>query len=400
MSTGNFRAFLDDWSIYSSQDTHLKALRECMERCRRAWLALNPKKCRFMLPQGRLLGHIVCKEGLKTNPDKIKVIVEMKAPTNVTGVKSFLGHVGYYRRFIKNFAKVSPPLDRLTRKGEPYVWTKLESDAFEELKTRLLGAPILSYLNCDKEFHVHVDASNYAIGATLAQEFTFTIVVRPGQSHVIAYQLSLIKSGEPLEGVNDDFPDAHLFRMAVLPLWYRNIGEYLSSSRFSKDMPLGERRKLVLRSRTFQLINGLLYKMGADQVLRHCVMEEEVPSVLREAHEGPAGGYMGPNTTTRKVLLVGLWWPMVYNDAREWVVGCDTYQRVDKPLKRDFMPLNPSHAQELFEQWGLDFVGPIKASRACRCCYIVVATEYLTKWVEARALPDNSAVSTTRFIYE
>lgn len=64
------------------------------------------------------------------------------------------------------------------------------------------------------------------------------------------------------------------------------------------------------------------------------------------------------------------------------------------------MPLNPSHAQELFEHWGLDFIGPLKASRTRRCRYIVVATEYLTKWAEARALPDNSALSTAKFIYK
>lgn len=69
-------------------------------------------------------------------------------------------------------------------------------------------------------------------------------------------------------------------------------------------------------------------------------------------------------------------------------------------MTRDFMPLNPSHAQELFECWGLDFIRPLKASRARRCRYIVVATKYLTKWVEERALPDNLIVSKTRFIYE
>lgn len=80
------------------------ALKECVERCRRARLALNPKKCRFMVPQGKLLGHIVCKAGSKTDLDKVQVIVEMESPTDVTRVKPFLGHIGYYRRFIKNFA--------------------------------------------------------------------------------------------------------------------------------------------------------------------------------------------------------------------------------------------------------------------------------------------------------
>lgn len=355
-----------------------------------------------------------------------------------------------------------------------------QEEAFQELKSWLVGAPILTYPDWDKEFRVHVDASNFAIGATLAQvgdhgldhlvyfasrllskaekhystterealgmvysiqkfrhyllatpftfyvdhqalmylvnkpiiqgrisrwllllqEFTFNIIVRLGKSHVIADQLSRIQSGEPAEGVNEDFPDVHLFRIAVLPAWYTSVVEYLSTSRFPREMPPGERRKLVLRSRTFQLINGFLYKMGPNQVLRRCVLEEEIQGVLREAQEGPVGGHMGPDTTARKVLLAGLWWPTLHNDAREWVTSCDTCQRVGRPLKRDFMPLNPSNAQELFERWGLDFIGPLKPSRARRCEYIVVATDYLTKWVKARALLDNSTVITAKFIYE
>lgn len=92
----------------------------------------------------------------------------------------------------------------------------------------------------------------------LLQEFTFTIIVRPGKSHLITDQLSRIRSGEPPEGINDDFLDTNLFLIAALPLWYANIGEYLSTSGFQAEMLPSERRKLVLRSKTFQLINGLL----------------------------------------------------------------------------------------------------------------------------------------------
>ena len=80
-------------------------------------------------------------------------------------------------------------------------------------------------------------------------------------------------------------------------------------------MSPNERKKLVLRSHTFQLINGLLYIMGPNQILR---------KVLKEAHKELAGGHMGLDTTTRKILLVGLWWPTLHNDTKEWVIACDT----------------------------------------------------------------------------
>lgn len=144
MFVRSLKAFLDDWSIFSTKDKHITTLRECMERCKRARLALNPKKCKFMVPQGKLLGHIVCKAGLKTDPDKVRIILEMPPSTDVSEVKSFLGHIGYYRRFIKNFAKVSYPLDKLTCKGEPYKWEAEQNETFEGLKTRLATAPILA----------------------------------------------------------------------------------------------------------------------------------------------------------------------------------------------------------------------------------------------------------------
>lgn len=122
-----------------------------------------------MEPQGKLLGHIVCKEGLKTDPDKVGVIVNMESSVDVTGVKSFLGHVSYLRRFIKSIAQISCPLDKLTRKGEPFKWGTKQEEAFKELKSRLVSAPILAYLDWEKEFHVHVVTSNYAIDATLVQ---------------------------------------------------------------------------------------------------------------------------------------------------------------------------------------------------------------------------------------
>lgn len=442
MSVGNFKDFLDDWSIYSRKHHHLKVIKECTERCRRARLALNPKKFRFMVPRARLLSHIVCKEGLKTNPDKINVIVNMEAPLDVAGVKSFLRHVGYYRRFIKGFGEVSLPLEKLSKKGEQFVWGKEQEEAFQELKEtsgtvmshlpRLeqeVSCPCGCFQLCNKHhigtnwtggigpssvlpksttfkswtelqhhgerstryglcrskirhyllvtpftFFVDHRALMYLVNKPIIQgrvsrwlillrEFTFKIIVCPGKSHVIANQLSRMTLGEPVaKWVNENLPDIHLFQNVVLPHWYEVNGQYLPTSTFPKEIPVAETRKIALKSGTFQLINGLLYKMGPNEVLQRCVMEEEISGVLRESHEGQARQHMGSNARAWKVLLVGLWLPTLYADAQEWVLSCDTCQRVGKPLKRDFMPLFPSQPQELFECWGLNFVRPLPTS--------------------------------------
>lgn len=91
----------------------------------------------------------------------------------------------------------------------------------------------------------------------MLQEFTFKIIVQPGKKHVSTNHLSCLKTGEPTDKVNNDFPDAQLFQIVVLPQWYTSIGEYLSMGQFPSNMPPNERHKLVLRSQTFQLIDGL-----------------------------------------------------------------------------------------------------------------------------------------------
>ena len=111
-------------------------------------------------------------------------------------------------------------------------------------------------------------------------------------------------------------------------------------------------------------------------------------------------GHMGPDVTTRKVLLAGLQWPTLYADAQEWVLSCDTCQGAGNPLKRDFMPLFLSQPQELFERWGMDFVGLVPTTNAHRCRYILVEVQYLTKWVEVKAFLDNMMLSIAKKFYE
>jgi hypothetical protein len=98
---------------------------------------------------------------------------------------------------------------------------------------------------------------------------------------------------------------------------------------------------MVVRAADYQLIAGHLYKMGADKILRRCVLEHEQPKVLAEAHEGIVGGHYVGKATTYKVLHAGLWWPIVHKDAKEDYQNCDVYKRVGKLNRRDEMPLIP-----------------------------------------------------------
>ena len=119
-----------------------------------------------MVRQGKILGHIVSKNGISTDEDKIQVILRLPRPTNAKEVQGFMGHCGYYRRFIFRFANIAQPLYALI---EAFVWTDECEESFQKLRDALINAPILRSPDWTKIFHVHVDASNYAIGCILAQ---------------------------------------------------------------------------------------------------------------------------------------------------------------------------------------------------------------------------------------
>ena len=116
-----------------------------------------------------MLGHIVFKEGLLVNPAKVAVIVSFPPTKNVKQLRSTLGHTGYYRGFIRNYATITAPLKKLLNKTEAFGWTSECEAALDLLKEKMVSAPILAYPYWNVEFHLHINASGIALGAVLAQ---------------------------------------------------------------------------------------------------------------------------------------------------------------------------------------------------------------------------------------
>ena len=122
-----------------------------------------------MVTECIVLGHKISADGLEVDQTKIAVIKTLMSPTTVKGIKSFLGHAEFYRRFIKDFSKISKPLCRLLEKDANFDFDESCRSAFEEIKSRLVSAPIMLTPNWNNEFEIMCDASDYAIGALLGQ---------------------------------------------------------------------------------------------------------------------------------------------------------------------------------------------------------------------------------------
>ena len=162
--------YLDDVIIFSKKfDDHLRRMEEVFGRLREAGLKLKPQKCRFFQKEVTYLGHVVSENGVSTNPSKVSKILDWPIPRNVSELRSFLGLASYYRRFIKDFAKITVPLHRLTEKNKPFIWSESCLEAFNELKRELTNHPILAYPDFNKEFNLDTDASDYGIGGVLSQ---------------------------------------------------------------------------------------------------------------------------------------------------------------------------------------------------------------------------------------
>jgi hypothetical protein len=162
-------AYFDDWIVFSLLKNHIECLRLMLDKCRQCQIALNLKKCIFFSPFGVLLGHIVCKQGLLVDPSKISIIVYFSPPTSVKQLCIALRNTGYYRKFIKEYAQITTPMEKLLNKDCQFGWTEECQQSFDTLKQKMVTTPILVFLDWSKEFHVHVYASSIALGEVLAQ---------------------------------------------------------------------------------------------------------------------------------------------------------------------------------------------------------------------------------------
>ena len=192
-----------------------------------------------------------------------------------------------------------------------------------------------------------------------------------------------------------------LFHNTRNPKWALPLINFMNSDPSMAKIPYSQKRAFTIKSRRYTFLGGQLYRRGMDDTLRMCVHESEYIPILTCVHAGVGSGHFSAKTTAKQVIYSGFWWPTLHGDAEEIVRRCDACQRSRVPICLDEMPLRPVMSTRAFSKWGIDFVGPIKPpARSTHAQYIIVATDYLTKWVEAKATIHNDARTTAKFLYE
>ena len=173
--------YLDEVIVIAPDfSSHLQRLEEVLQRLQGAGLKLKPQKCELLQRKVRYLGHIVSADGIATDPEKIEAIEDWPPPQNLKQLQAFLGTAGYYRQYLPEFATIAKPLHELNSKGVEWRWDQQTQEAFDELRQRLITAPILGYPDPGLRYILDTDASDVGVGAVLSQ-------VQQSRERVIAY---------------------------------------------------------------------------------------------------------------------------------------------------------------------------------------------------------------------
>nr|GEY84751.1 reverse transcriptase domain-containing protein [Tanacetum cinerariifolium] len=316
-----------------------------LKRCEDTNLCLNWEKSHFMVKEGIVLSHKISKQWIEVDKAKVDVITKLPHPTTI--------------------------------KDTPFHFSKECVEAFQTLKRKLTEAPILIAPDWDMPFELMCDASNFAIGEILGQRqdkhfrpihYASKTMTEAESNYTTTEKemLAVVFKGEiaPLDLLLQEFT----FKVIDTKGVENMAADHLSRLENPHQNVLNP--KEINESFPFETLN-LVSTRG-----------QEAIDILKACHYGPTGGHHGLNYTAKKVFDSGFYWPTIYCDAQDLVKNYDICQCQGKISQRDEMPQTSIQVCEIFDVWGIDFMGQFPSSG--RNKYVLVAVDYLSKWVEAK----------------
>jgi hypothetical protein len=274
--------------------------------------------------------------------------------------------------------------------------------AYEKFRSYPIGSPVivfsdhatLKYLLSKKD-----SKARLVRWILLLQEFDITIKDKKGTENVVADHLSRLTtdSRSDITPIDDYFPDESLFSVSTMP-WYANIVNFLVSGQLPAHWSTQDKRKFLNEVKNFYWDDPYLFKYCPDQIFRRCIPDNEVSSVIKFCHSEACGGHFSSRKTTAKILQSGFYWPTMFKDSHAFCKTCENCQKLGSISKRHMMPLNPILVIEIFDCWGIDFMGPFPPSFGF--LYILVAVDYVSKWIEAIPSRNNDHKTVIKFLKE
>ncbi|KAM2983181.1 hypothetical protein FF2_009141 [Malus domestica] len=271
--------------------------------------------------------------------------------------------------------------------------------ALDKFRSYLLGTKVIIYTDhaALKYLLTKKEAKPRLIRwMLLLQELDIEIRDKKGSENVVADHLSHLVHEEEVVPIPETFPDEQLMSIEVSMAWYADLVNYLASKVIPSEFNKNQRDKLKYDARNYVWDDPYLWKYCSDQIIRRCVHDSEIQSILNFCHTYAFGGHFGTQRTERKVLECGFYWPTIFKDARTFCIACDRCQRTGNIGPKDQIPQSPIFNVEIFDVWGIDFMGPFPSSHGF--VYILLAVDYVSKWVEARATRTNDSKVVADFV--
>lgn len=447
--------FMDDIICYGKNlDHQIENLKLVFQRLREHRLLLQPEKCTFLRESTTYLGHVITRNGVLPDPVKVKAVKEFPVPTTVKELKGFLGLCGYYRRFIKDFAKIAKPLNALFKEGTAYLWEETQQQAFDEIKECLITEPVLQYPDFNKEFLLITDASQDALGAVLSQgtlgkddrpvayasrtlnkaERSYSTIERELLSVVwAAKHFRPYLWGRHFKVVTDHRPLRWLMSLkdpgSRLTRWTIKLSEYdfevlhrPGTSNSNADalsriqiVKIGVSPEAILENQEaeeeLQKIKktldtyekdeaGYIYFVDRKGRRRLIVPADNREAVISAHHDTPFGGHQGIERTN-ELIKERYYWKKMDEDIEEFVKTCEicNKKRATAAEKAPVPMQITTPVTRPFQQCAVDIVGPLTKTHS-GSQYILTFQDHFSKYPEAFAIADQKAQTIAKVFVE